>query len=306
MRRGPSTLSLVMDDAVTSTGQRDDKSSSPWDRRMAIAIIATVVVALSVVVVTITTGGPTASTSTTSTTLPPQIYPMGNASSSEPSGMAPPSTTALWGYRLAYVADFKSPTLPPGWDVYNGRPGGDPGAKFGYSHVVVKNGQLVLQTYRDITFHDRWVTGGLCQCGLGRVYGAYFVRSRVTGAGANEVQLLWPQSNKWPPEVDFNESSLITGTIATVHWSIANHLIQVFNPVIDQTKWHTWGVIWMANRIIYTVDGREWGAVNNPQAVPTVPMTLDLEQTTKCPVKSQCPTYPVDMQVDWVAEYVSR
>jgi len=34
---------------------------------------------------------------------------------------------------------------------------------------------------------------------------------------------------------------------------------QIINNIQDDlTQWHTWGVIWSATSIIYTVDGQEW------------------------------------------------
>jgi len=292
-------------------GQTPMRKTSPpafdkWSRRVTAAIVATVVVSLGVVAIAITTGKSPISTSTTTTTIPPLLYPVGIVNHAEPSGMSPPSATALWGYKLVYATDFSSSVIPAGWDVYNGFPGGDPGAKFGANHVVVRNGQLLLETYRDQSFHDHWVTGGLCQCGLSQTYGAYFVRSRITGPGPNEIELLWPKSNNWPPEVDFNESSFVMGTMSTVHWSLANHIEQHFDPNVNQTQWHTWGVIWEPNRIVYTVDGREWAAITSAARVPNVPMTLDIEQTTKCPVKAQCPSSPETLHVDWVVVYSQR
>jgi hypothetical protein len=204
---------------------------------------------------------------------------------------------------MSYVADFTGTTLPPGWDVFTGVPGGDPGGHFGASHVVVANGMLSLNTFRDPSWYNRWVTGGLCQCAVSHEYAAYFVRSRVTGAGPTEVELLWPTANTWPPEIDFNETGgSITSTTNSAHYGSANHIVG--NRVsINMTLWHTWGVIWTANEIIYTVDGRIWGEVSGASNISSVPMTLDLEQRQECEENRQCPTAPESMQVDWVAEY---
>lgn len=231
-------------------------------------------------------------------------YPVGTPDASEPSGEAPPNSKALVGYRLSYVADFSGTTVPKGWDVFTGIPGGDPGGHFGISHVVVDDGTLQLLTYRDPNYHDGWVTGGLCQCSVAHIYGAYFVRSRVTGKGPNEVELLWPVTNQWPPEIDFNETGgSIVSSSSSLHYGTSNIVVR-HHVNINMTQWHTWGVIWMPNEVIYTVDGRIWGVDQGSATIPKVPMTLDLEQRTICSENRQCPSSPVTMYVDWVAEYV--
>jgi hypothetical protein len=233
------------------------------------------------------------------------LYPIGTPSKTEPSTFAPPSATALPGYTQSYVNDFTGTTLPPGWDIFTGLPGGDPGGHFGISHVVVGNGMLSLNTFRDPSWYNRWVTGGVCQCGVSRKYGAYFVRSRVTGAGPTEVELLWPTSNTWPPEIDFNETGgSIVSTSSSAHYGATNHIVGRHID-INMTLWHTWGVIWTKNELTYTVDGRVWGVVNGAQNISAVPMTLDLEQRQECEENRQCPTVPESMEVDWVAEYTS-
>jgi hypothetical protein len=209
----------------------------------------------------------------------------------------------MTGFRQTYVNDFNSPRIPAGWDVFTGVPGGDPGGHFGQSHVKIADGLLQLNTFRDPAFGNDWVTGGLCQCGAPRVYGAFFVRSRITGGGPNEVQLLWPESDQWPPEIDFNESGgWVKGTSWTFHFSTLNHLVQQ-RLMIDMLAWHTWGVIWTSQSLTFTVDGRVWGKVSTPSVMPSVPMRLDLEQRSLCSLHAQCPHKAVSMYVDWIAEY---
>jgi hypothetical protein len=230
-------------------------------------------------------------------------YPVGVPDTSEPSGDAPPSATALTGYSLTYVNDFLGTTIPPGWDVFTGVPGSDPGGHFGISHVVVSDGMLELNTYRDPAWGNRWVTGGLCQCGVARRYGAYFVRSRYTAAGPNEAELLWPAGKVWPPEIDFNETGgSVTTTTTSVHFGKKNTIVRS-EVNINMTQWHTWGVIWTPTLITFTVDGTIWGTFNVASEISKVPMTLDFEQRQICEEHRQCPTKPTSMQIDWVAEY---
>ncbi|MHB1208784.1 MAG: glycoside hydrolase family 16 protein [Acidimicrobiales bacterium] len=230
-------------------------------------------------------------------------YPIGILDAAQPSGRAPPASNALVGFRLIYENGFTGSTLPGGWVPYSGMPSGDAGGQFAPSHVVVSNGLLQLNTWQDPSFNNEWVTGGLCQCGVVRTYGAYFVRSRITGAGPTAVELLWPAARVWPPEIDFSETGGTTSaSSATLHFNSANQFVQR-KLSIDMTQWHTWGVIWTPTSVVYTVDGRTWGIVNTTTEIPRQPMTLDLQQQTWCASGWACPTQPQSLQVDWVAEY---
>lgn len=232
-------------------------------------------------------------------------YPVGILDANEPSGEAPPLNGSMGGFTESYINDFNINIIPPDWNVFTGVPSGDPGAQFGRAHTVISQGMLDLNTWRDPRYDNKWVTGGICQCGRSQLYGAYLVRSRITGSGPNEVELLWPTTNKWPPEIDFNETGGgMQLTSATVHFG-ANDSIQQSHLRINLSQWHTWGVIWNKSTITYTVDGRAWGRTTNPSESPHVPMTLDLEQRTSCSVHAQCPKAPVSMQVDWVVDYGS-
>ena len=253
---------------------------------------------------TTTTPAPTSTTtSLVTTTSVATALTNGTPSASSPSGMAPPSASALAGYRQSYVTDFPGTSVPSGWYPFTGTPGGDPGGQFAASHVVVGGGLMSVNTWKDPAFGNEWVTGGICNCGNPQTYGAYFVRSRVTGAGPTAVQLLWPLDNSWPPEIDFNETAGdVISTSATVHWGATNHIDQR-KLSIDMTAWHTWGVIWTPTAITYTVDGRVWGTVTTASEIPNVAMTLDLQQQTWCASGWACPTAPQTMQIDWVAQY---
>lgn len=230
-------------------------------------------------------------------------YPVGTADGASPSGEAPPSASALPGYKLAYTNDFDGSALPAGWQVFTGVPGSDPGTHWAASHVVVGNGMLQLNAWQDPAFGHEWVTGGVCQCTTARKYGAFFVRSRITGSGPTQVELLWP-SVGWPPEIDFDETyGGDSYSMATTHYSPDN--LEIHRTInIDMEQWHTWGVIWTPTSITYTVDGSVWGSVSTPAAIPSVPMSLHIQQQTWCSSNFACPTAPASSQIDWVAEYV--
>jgi hypothetical protein len=270
-------------------------------------VVITVLAAGTILGLTLSGGfngplGPTTTFAVTTTT-PRIAFPVGIPNAAEPSGMAPPSATALPGYHLDYVNDFPGRELPSGWNVFYGLPSGDPGGQFGAAHTVVRNGMLQLNTWRDPQYNNKWVTGGICQCGFTHLYGAIFVRSRDTGAGPNEVELLWPANSHWPPEVDFNESGgSNVFTSWTLHYGITNSIDQQ-RVFVNMRQWHTWGVIWTPASMTFTVDGSVWGVVTNPSAIPATPMRLDIEQRAECGIHQQCPAAPVSLLVDWVAEY---
>jgi hypothetical protein len=232
-------------------------------------------------------------------------YATGVPNPGEPSGQAPPSARALRGYTLRYATDFSGTALPQGWDAFSGVPSGTPDGQFSPAHAVVGGGLLRLNAWHDPAYANRWVTGGVCLCSLPQTYGAYFVRSRLTGGGPGEVQLLWPASNTWPPEIDFYEvGGPTTGAVATVHYGAGNNIEQ-HSVTVDLTKWHTFGVIWRPGSLAYTLDGAVWGAVSLPWQVPDQPMALHLQQQASCApgLNNLCPTKPVSMEIDWIAQF---
>ena len=231
-------------------------------------------------------------------------YTVGVPDFAQPSGVAPPRKNNIPGYRLASVTNFSGNSLPAGWVVFTGTPSGDPGGQWASNHVTVSNNMLQLNAFQDPRFKNEWVTGGLCECGKPRTYGAFFIRSRVTGPGPTQVEMLWPVAG-WPPEVDFNETyGVTTASQATFHYTLQNHQIHR-NINIDMTAWHTWGIIWTPTSMTYTVDGRVWGSIKDPSIIPHQPMALHLQQQTWCSSGFACPTSPQSTQVNWIAEYSS-
>lgn len=228
--------------------------------------------------------------------------PYGSPDTSEPSGLAPPGSSQLPGYHLTYVDDFSSSGGLSGWTPFQGATMGDPGGLFTPSHVSVSGGLLRLNAWQDPANGGEWATGGVCQCSVNQTYGAYFVRSRLTGPGATQVEMLMPEDG-WPPEIDFNETRQSDlSTTATLHYTSAN--LQIYRRMsIDMTQWHTWGVIWSPASVTYTVDGRIWATVPQLDAIPNVPMHLDITQQTWCSSNFACPTEPDSTLVNWVAEY---
>lgn len=307
--QSPSWLTNIRFDMIkhpeAAPVSQSSNRNSPWSLRIGVLTVVTLAIAVCVTVLF-------AVNSTDNTPFkvqPPSTssqYPTGVRNAAEPSGVSPPSPTALDGYTLTYVSDFTGTSLPSGWNVFKGIPAGDPGGQFAIQHVVVKDGLLRLNTWKDPRYQNRWVTGGLCQCGVAKTYGAYFVRSRITGPGPNEVELLWPASNRWPPEIDFNETGgKVNATSSTLHFTAINQIDQRF-VTIGMSQWHTWGLIWTPTSISYVVDGQVWGFISAKSEITVKPMTLDFEQLAFCQAGRLCPQRPVSMLIDWVAEYTPK
>jgi hypothetical protein len=224
----------------------------------------------------------------------------------EPSGKAPPVVDAMRGYTRSYVEDFNGRTLPHGWGRFAGQPSGNDTSYWATSHVLIGGGMVRLVTYRDPRYGGKWVSGGICQCADGTKYGVFLIRSRVTGPGPDEDELLWPVANVWPPEVDFNETAFSTrSTSWTVHYGKGSAFVQGTHT-FNLERWHTWGVIWTPTSLTFTLDGVAWGVITKRSEVPQQPMTLDIDQEARCVSGlswAACPVRRVSLQIDWVAEY---
>jgi beta-glucanase (GH16 family) len=228
----------------------------------------------------------------------------------------PMPTRDLPRWHLVFADDFRGDLDPSRWGTYSGQPGGDPGGWWDPSHVVVRDGVLRLETYRDAAFDGRWVSGGVSSSyALKQTYGKYEVRFRVDGGqGVAAVLLLWPVQDHWPPEIDFfengGETSARDDMSATLHYGADNAQIQR-SVRADFTRWHTVGVEWTPRRLVYTLDGRPWSTVRGAH-VPAEQMELAFQtQAGTCgDPYAPCPdsTTPphVDMLVDWVVAYAYR
>jgi beta-glucanase (GH16 family) len=238
-------------------------------------------------------------------------------SGSSPSGAAMPVGN-IPGWREVFSDDFSGSSLSWQWTSYWGVPGGDPGGFFDPTHVSVAGGQLVIGAYKDPADNawdagpNTYVTGGISSSpSFAQTYGKYLVRFRFDpGVGIAHAILLWPQSNAWPPEIDFSEDNGANRQTdyATLHYGAGNTQIQQKTKV-DLTQWHTLGVEWTPGRLVYTLDGRNWATVSNAN-VPSTPMVLDIQtQAWACGTSTweQCPnsTTPahVNLHVDWVVAY---
>ena len=222
------------------------------------------------------------------------------------------------GWREVFSDDFNGTALDWQWTSYLGQPGGDPGGFFDPSHVTVSGGELVIGGYQDPSDlewdagPDTYVTGGVSSSpSFAQTYGKYLVRFRMdAGQGVAHAILLWPQTNTWPPEIDFSEDngSDRQTDYATLHYGADNTQVQK-QIAINLTRWHTLGVVWTKGKLVYTIDGVNWATVTNANR-PSVPMVLDIQTQgwacgtstwERCP-DSGTPSH-VNLDVDWVVAY---
>ncbi len=219
-------------------------------------------------------------------------------------------------WQRVFADDFTRGLRHGRWSRYQGQPRGDPGGWWDPSHVVIRNGVLSLETYRDARFGGRWVSGGVTNPrALKQTYGKYLVRFRLQrGRGVLSALLLWPVEDVWPPEIDFAENGGARDArdrmTATLHHGSDDAMIQ--RSVRGEfTRWHVMGVAWTPGKLVYTLDGRRWATVRSVH-VPDQPMELALQtQAGTCGDRyAPCPDAStprqVDMQVDWVIAYAYR
>jgi beta-glucanase (GH16 family) len=240
-----------------------------------------------------------------------------NSPAPDPSGVPIPRTSPR-GWSEVFADDFTGSSLDSQWTAYWGLPGGDPGGFFDPTHVTVSGGQLVISAYKDPTDTtwdagpNTYVTGGISSSpSFAQTYGDYLVRFRMdAGQGIAHAILLWPQSNAWPPEIDFSEDNGAQRQTdyATLHYGSGNTQVQK-SIAVNLTQWHTLGVQWTKGQLVYTLDGTTWATVTNPN-VPSIPMVLDIQtQAWACGTSTweQCPNAStparVNLDVDWVIAY---
>lgn len=136
-------------------------------------------------------------------------------------------------------------------------------------------------------------------------YGRYTARFRVDSPGLDEYYvawLLWPQSERWPydGEFDFPEGSL-SGTVGGFHHYAGAGSCVGCQLAVEQTgarftDWHTYTMEWSPGRIRYLLDDRV--VLDSTAWVPSTPMRWQLQTET-----NGHGTNSGNLTVDWVAVY---
>jgi hypothetical protein len=221
----------------------------------------------------------------------------------------------LPGWTADFADDFK--TLDTSvWGRYAGGPPVGAVSKYQLANASVNNtahvddGVLELST---IKTPSGWTSAGLSSGrGFWATQGKWAIKAKFDRApGVGYAFLLFPKGGGWPPEVDIAEGTAGgPHVMSTLHWGTsANHQqSQRWLRGLDMSKWHTYGVTLSDGLVEFTVDGRVWSRIENPNS-PTVPMWIGLQAgVKKCTeISGEClsPATPSasTIQVDWVAHY---
>ena len=182
------------------------------------------------------------------------------------------SDAEIKGWNIDYFEGFDASLEELGWEHYGwGKPEVGHGSMGVMSdeNTFVQNGELIVRTeYKD----GKWHAGGTS---TEKVFtasrGRWEVRARFPRAkGIGYAFLLWPKDQGWPPEIDFAEGRVNGPEImGTYHWDSDNKQDHKFVDHEDMGGWHTYGAIVEQDHIIFTLDGKEWGRIDQPNITDT-------------------------------------
>jgi putative uncharacterized protein (fragment) len=183
------------------------------------------------------------------------------------------------------------------------------------NNTFVRDGELIVRTeYKD----GKWYAGGTSTAkAFSASRGRWEVRAKFPKSkGIGYVFLLWPKNKTWPPEIDFAEGRVNGPEImGTYHWDSDDKQDHKFVDHEDMTGWHTYGAIVEHDHIIFTLDGKEWGRIDQPNVTDTQ-MWFGVQTGAMDPNGKQSHTETVDggvpgdltpqvsdIQIDYVAHY---
>ncbi len=118
-------------------------------------------------------------------------------------------------------------------------------------------GEITLRGYSGVM---EWPGGS----GAGHGYGQYTVTAKVEGDKVGPAALLWPSNDRWPGnEFDFVEVLSDGTAYSTAHADRGGDWYQAsLHWGLDESQVHTYGINWQADRVSFTVDGRDAGTVS--------------------------------------------
>ncbi len=251
----------------------------------------------------------------------------------------PPVVTPTKPWTLDYQNDFKAPLdfTNDWWSAYNGIATWKAGT-FSNKQIRVDtsgDGILNIDGVRDPSRkHPDAVTdciaGGLA---LGRrslpVGAAWEYRSRVDqGAGFGPAGLIWPDSNKWPDDGEWDMHEIPKANrlqiLVNHHWSPG--LDSSGKPIhsqtgasvpkpgllegIDGANWHIYRVEWLTTRVSYFIDGVKILEITDPSKIETgskmhwcIQLDMGLPGMNWIDVVNSSTPSLVRLQVDWIRQY---
>jgi beta-glucanase (GH16 family) len=99
---------------------------------------------------------------------------------------------------------------------------------------------------------------------VGHGYGQYYVTAKVEGDDVGPAALLWPSDDRWPgTELDFIEVLDGGRPYGAAHRDNGghDHYETAWYNGLDESQVHTYGINWQADRVTFSVDGRDAGTV---------------------------------------------
>ena len=152
-------------------------------------------------------------------------------------------------------------------------------------------------------------------------YGYFEARMKMPGgSGVHPAWWLWPQSDRWPPEIDIVEikGNEPTNAYMTVHWS-ENGVVRAYPEQVDfdgdhyaettysgpdfTQDFHVYGVEWTPDRLVWFIDGVERHRTS--RHVPHEPFMLIIDLALDMYGGRFLPSTPLpaSMLVDYVRVY---
>jgi beta-glucanase (GH16 family) len=189
-----------------------------------------------------------------------------------------------------------------GWNLYDSE--GGFGTGYRRPEAISQSDGTLKITARDD------ISGGMAQ-EFGQLYGRWEFRARTDpGRGFGSAILLWPDSERWPEdgELDIMEVPGENRDLAhfVAHWGPdgTDNMHGTSVPG-DFSKWHTFALEWLPDRITWYVDGVKKYENTDKAVIPTTPMhlTIQLDQGPKKDwILPRDETTPdeVALEVDWV------
>lgn len=250
---------------------------------------------------------------TLTTAVPSQAVTDSNAA------VVPSSATALANatWKRDWHADFNGPLSSAQW------------GRYGFGYQPVGHGAMGVYKPENAYTHDgvlalrtRYTNGAWSAAGIssGRSFaasgGKWEVRAKMPRAtGIGYAFLLYPADGSWPPEVDIAEGR-VNGTVGSFYHYGANNDQKMSKQYVDTHQWHTYGVIFGDNQMIFTIDGNRVSGVLTDVPVTTKKMWLGFQTGAFDPNGSarQYETVPggvpnaltpasSEVQIAWAAHY---
>jgi licheninase len=194
-------------------------------------------------------------------------------------GASPAAASAHFSHEIFYQ-QFRHPLKRHTWTVYQGKPTCCPQSYWAKSHVVSGGGILAIRTYRDPSFGNKWVSGGVSMARMvNQTYGRWIVRFRMpAGKGVGMDVALRPSGSgtvvDWIEESSDKAAARQIET-ATLHYGNTRVHAQVR---ANFTKWHTMSLSWTPSFIKVKLDGNRWAYYRSH--IPSSPMHLVMQTNT--------------------------